>query len=340
MDFHIWFPEHMGRDLHKTRNSGSILEKLCSELKEKMKDSELQRIYKKGLKIPVESIRVDKRMLVKGFEKHLPLAFNALEIYYEEMHSFMLEDGIKSECEIYSGSIIKLKKNGKYHHKDIYDLIQISEKAGMHIEVVIKTIEKLIEAYSVSRMEELASAFYIAAYYNDNCEIPVVNYTMTKIGYALKIKPRFDKYQEYGQMIGLPWCLYREIILERLVQMPLNEKEYMSGEIRERKEGKTGQNQPPPPYQIQYNQPLQMSQNQLLQPYHIQYNQPPQMIKNQAPPPKTQFSHHIQYDQPPQMSRNQPPHPYQTQYGAQFPQQIQYKQEQNWNQKKGRERDS
>ena len=193
-------------------------------MKEEARHTDMHKVYKEGIKTSSDVIKIDRRMIVEGFQDYLVVAFQALETYYEETSYFMSKHGIRSEYEVYSGSFPKLEKNSRYHHKNPNDMAQLQEKTIAHIDEINKIVKKaakemIREKQSQPRnielaMQQLSSAFYIAAYYNENCQDTDINRAMQEINYESEIKPKFAKYKQ--QMIGLPWYIFKDRILNKI----------------------------------------------------------------------------------------------------------------------------
>jgi len=181
--------------------------------------------YKEGLpRRSLEMVKINKKMIIPGFKEYLQLAFDLLVLYYEQTLAFMLFNGIKSEYEVFSGSFLKFVKGSRNRSKKLQDLEKLQENCMAHIESIKQRSMALIETELGKRKQRLegmevrnkvASAVYIATYYNEACEIEEVKSAITEIENTGRFFV-FD-FRKIPQLLGLPWYLFKDVLLEKLL---------------------------------------------------------------------------------------------------------------------------
>ena len=213
----------------QTYKSNSIIAQLMTRFKainekDQKKIVELRQQYKEELVESKQVPQIDKRMIFKDFEKHLERAFQALTVYYEETLAFMYSNGIRTEYEVYSGSFLKFTRKDKYNHKELSDIEKLQEETMAHIEFIKQKAGKILhedlnelkkDSKNKQLLQEIASAVYIASYYNESCEIEEVS---NVIG-SYKKNHKLEEIQ--SQMLGLPWYLFKDEIIELLTPQEL-----------------------------------------------------------------------------------------------------------------------
>jgi len=185
---------------------------------ERIKQSSLE--YKNGLpEVAYGRIKINQNMIVKGFEEYLELAIDLLDIYYEQTLAFLSFNGLKTEYEIYCAAFLKFIKGTRYSNKSHSDMEKLQEHCMAHIEALKEKLCILIKLKLGMNYEDqqvqrkLASAVYIITYYNEECDIEEIIKVVQ--GIANPEKFVFD-YKKINQLLGLPWYLFQDFILERL----------------------------------------------------------------------------------------------------------------------------
>ena len=217
----LW-PDFMEREPELTYESNSPLGEIYRVIRSEIEKTSVRKLYKDGSNTSIQDIKIDEDMKVAGFQIYLKEAFQALEEYYLETEALMNLYGIQTEFEIYSGNFLKFMSKGKNKK---YNLEKLQEKMIEHIQVLKeKLLNMLIEGFDSERdikdehnnftqaIRQKASAVYIAAYYNEDCTIEEINKAMVAAEYLTKTKPKLEKYGH--QMIGLPWYVFKDVLLE------------------------------------------------------------------------------------------------------------------------------
>jgi len=219
------YPDYMEKETDVSYDSPTVLGELYRLILSRIETSGIKERSKNGKdKIQSNHVEIDLQMVVEGYEKYLDEAYVTLKEYYKETDRLLNLYGIQTEYEIFSGNFLKFMSKGKNKK---YNLEKLQEKMISHIEIMKDNFnERLLKGFEneddfknedgsyTDKLCQKASAVYIISYYNrpQNCQNERINKTMQQKGYHEKLEKLHTTYQ--GQMMGLPWYVFKEVILD------------------------------------------------------------------------------------------------------------------------------
>jgi len=224
IEFPKLYPDYMEKEADVSYESSTILGELYRLISSRIETSGIKQKAKDGKGKIQSDVMIDLQMVKEGYENYLEEAYTTLKEYYKETDRLLKLYGIQTEYEIFSGNFLKFMSKGKNKK---YNLEKLQEKMINHIELMKDNFnEKLLKDFETEsdfknadgsytdKLCQKASAIYILSYYNspENCKSQHINKIMQEKGYIEKLEKLHSTYQT--QMIGLPWYVFKEVILD------------------------------------------------------------------------------------------------------------------------------